>query len=172
MGKNKDAAIGFIGIVVIIAIIVGAVVALVPSELEEKPDFQKIREQQWIEYDKEFEAKQQAELDKQKEEAKLSAEDLQTIIAGFETYNKSVKILLDICGNVETETDFHLLGQLIVESGDEFIDNTVSFGAVRDKLMAEGYGEHPVLGPLMNRSVMLVDLMSACMEILAWEFSG
>jgi len=106
------------------------------------------------------------------QEGKLNAEELQTIIAGFESYNKSVKMLLDMCGSVESETDFVLLGLLINESGNDFLENTGNYGAVRNTLVSEGYGEHPVLGPLMNRSVMLVDLMSACMEILAWEFSG
>ena len=109
---------------------------------------------------------------KQKEEAKLSDEDLQTLIVGFESYNKSVKILLDACANVESENDFRLLGQLIVEYGEDFVETTSGYGAVRDKLIAEGYGEHPVLGPLMNQSLTLVNLMSTCMEILAWEFSG
>ena len=111
-------------------------------------------------------------IKKQNEEAKLDTEDLQTLIVGFETYNKSVKILLDMCGDVESETDFRLLGLLIVESGDDFLESTSGYGAVRDKLMAEVYGEHPVLGPLMNQSLTLVNLMSTCMEILAWEFSG
>ena len=61
MGKNKDAAVGFIGIGIIIVVIVGAVMILFPSEPEKEPDFEKIREQQWIEHDKEFEARQQAE---------------------------------------------------------------------------------------------------------------
>lgn len=111
-------------------------------------------------------------LQKQKEEAKLDTEDLQTLIAGFESYNKTVKMLLDMCVNVESETDFRLLMLLIAESGDDFLETTSDYGAVRNTLMAEGYGEHPVLGPLMDQSVILVDQMSTCMEVLAWEFSG
>lgn len=111
-------------------------------------------------------------IKKQKEEARLDTEELQTIISGFESYNKSVKILLDMCGNVESENDFRLLGQLIVEYGNDFIKNTSDYGAIRDKLMAEGYGEHSVLGPLMDQTVFLVDLMTTCMDVLAWEFSG
>ena len=103
---------------------------------------------------------------------KLSAKDLQTIVAGFESYNKSVKILLDACVAVESEEDFVALGQLVAESGEEFLEVTSGFGAVRNKLMDEGYGDHPELGPLMNQSALLVDGMSMCMEVLAWEFSG
>ena len=113
----------------------------------------------------------QPEIEPSKE-AKLDTEELQALIVGFESYNKSVKILLDMCVNVESETDFHLLGLLIAESGDDFLEITSGYGAVRDRLMAEGYGEHPVLGPLMNQSVILVDQMSTCMEVLAWEFGG
>ena len=105
-------------------------------------------------------------------EIKLDTEDLQALIVGFESYNKSVKMLLDMCVNVESETDFRLLGLLIAESGDDFLEITSGYGAVRNTLMAEGYGEHPVLGPLMNQSVILVDQMSTCMEVLAWEFGG
>lgn len=108
---------------------------------------------------------------KQKDE-KLNTKDLQTVIAGFEAYNKSVKILLDACVAVETEDDFRLLGQVIAEQGENFLVITSEYGAARDKLIAEGYGKHSVLGPLMNESAMLVDGMSACMEVLAWEFSG
>jgi len=159
MGQNKDAAIGFIGIGIIITIIAGAVLVLLPSESETaQNEVEKIQTKTT-----------QQELEK---ENKLDTEDLQKIIAGFESYNKSVKILLDMCANVESENDFRLLGQLIAESGDDFLENTSSYGAIRDRLMTEGYGEHPVLGPLMNESVTLVDLMSTCMEILAWEFSG
>jgi len=156
MGKNRDAAIGFGVIAVIIAIIVGVVVAILPEESETTQSESEVT---------------QDELEPSKE-TKLDTEDLQTLIAGFESYNKSVKILLDMCVNVESETDFRLLGLLIAESGDDFLDITAGYGAVRDRLMAKGYGEHPVLGPLMNQSVILVDQMSTCMEVLAWEFSG
>jgi hypothetical protein len=107
-----------------------------------------------------------------KYDSKLSAEELQTVISGFESYNKSVKILLDGCVNVETETDFRLLGLLIAEYGNEFLENTTGYGAVRNKLIDEGYGEHPELGPLMNKTVMLIDQMTTCMDVLAWEFGG
>ena len=116
--------------------------------------------------------KTQDKIENTEDKKKLDTEDIQTIITGFESYNKSVKILLDMCGDVESETDFRLLGSLMAESGDSFLENTSNFGAVRNKLMAEGYGENPVLGPLMNESETLVELMSTCMEILAWEFSG
>jgi len=156
MGKNRDAAIGFGVIAVIIAIIVGVVVAILPEESETTQSESEVT---------------QDELEPSKE-TKLDTEDLQTLIAGFESYNKTVKMLLDMCVNVESETDFRLLMLLIAESGDDFLDITAGYGAVRDRLMAEGYGEHPVLGPLMNQSVILVDQMSTCMEVLALEFSG
>ena len=174
MGQNKDAAVGFIGIGVIIVIIVGVIVLLLPSEPEKEPDFEKIREQQWIEHDKESE--EESQLTKQKEigvqEKKLSTEELQKIIAGFESYNRSVKILLDACVAVESEGDFIVVGQLITEHGEKFLQTTSGYGALRDRLVSEGYGDHPELGPLMNQSVILVDGMSTCMEVLAWEFSG
>ena len=160
---KKMVAKGWIGIAIIIVIIIGAIMVLLPEESEQAPE----------EYESRSIEKENLEIiKKQKEEAKLSAEDLQKIIVGFETYNKSVKILLDMCGSVESETDFLLLGQLIAESSDDFLENTANYGAVRDKLMVEGYGEHSVLGPLMDQSVFLVDLMSTCMDVLAWEFSG
>lgn len=111
-------------------------------------------------------------LQKQKAEAKLSTEDIQKIVAGFEAYNKSVKILLDMCVNVESEADFRQIGLLITEHGDEFTKNTANIDKIGNKLIAEGYWEHPVLGPLMNKSEMLVDQMSTCMELLALEFGG
>jgi len=147
------------------------------AEIEEERRAEEERErivQQQAERDaeqrklQEIAAQREAEL----KDEKLSTEELQTVIAGFESYNKSVKILLDMCVNVESETNFVLLGLLINESGNDFQVNTANYGAVRDKLMAEGYGEHPVLGPLMDQSVILVDQMSTCMEVLAWEFSG
>jgi len=166
MGKNKDAAIGFGVIAVIIVVIVGVVVAILPeeseitqSESENKP----ISSQDKV---------IQPEKVEPSKDTKLDTEDLQTLIAGFESYNKSVKLLLDMCVNVESETDFRLLMLLIAESGDDFLDSTAGYGAVRNTLMSEGYGEHAVLGPLMNQSVILVDQMSTCMEVLAWEFSG
>ncbi len=166
MGKNKDAAVGFGVIAVIIAVIVGVVMAVLPEESETTQS-----ELEKVEPISSQEKTIQPEIEPSKE-TKLDTEDLQTLILGFESYNKSVKMLLDMCGSVESETDFRLLGLLIAESGENFLENTFGYGAVRDRLMAEGYGEHPVLGPLMNQSVILVDQMSTCMEVLAWEFSG
>ena len=166
MGKNKDAAIGFGVIAVIIAVIVGVVMAVLPGEPKTT--------QSELEKNEPISSQEktiQPEIEPSKE-TKLDTEDLQKLIVGFESYNKSVKILLDMCINVESETDFRLLGLLIAESGDDFLEITSGYGAVRDRLMAEGYGEHPVLGPLMNQSVILVDQMSNCMEVLAWEFGG
>jgi len=166
MGKNKDAAIGFGVIAVIIVVIVGVVMAVLPEELEttqsELEKTEPIRTQEKV-------IQSEIELSK---ETKLDTEDLQTLIVGFESYNKTVKMLLDMCVNVESETDFRLLMLLIAESGDDFLENTSDYGAVRDRLMSEGYGEHSVLGPLMDQSVILVDQMSTCMEVLALEFSG
>jgi len=143
---------------------------------EERFEREELELQKEIKRLEERDAKKMAELIKQKQaesqEAKLDATELQTIIAGFESYNKSVKMLLDMCGSVESETDFRLLMVIIAETGDDFLENTGNYGAVRNKLMAEGYGEHSVLGPLMDRSVFLVDIMSTCMGMLAWEFSG
>lgn len=103
---------------------------------------------------------------------KLSEEEIQKIVAGFEFYNKSVKILLDACAAVETEEDFAALGLLVAEQGEKFLDVTTTYGSYRDTLLSEGYGDHPKLGPLLDQSAILVSGMSACMEVLAWEFSG
>ncbi len=103
---------------------------------------------------------------------KLSAEEVQTVIAGFESYNESVRILLDACVAVESDEDFVALGQMIAEYGEEFLQITSGYGKVRDKLIAEGYSDHPELGPLMSESEVLVEGMTTCMDILAWEFGG
>jgi len=199
MGKIKKIGIGF-GIIIgsfIVLVIISQVwmASLTPEErqqLEEKREAEALQKEidakqerearELIELSKQKQAEREEAklieeekakaLQKQKEETKLDTEDLQTLIVGFESYNKTVKMLLDMCVNVESETDFRLLGLLIAESGDDFLENTAGYGAVRDRLMAEGYGEHPVLGPLMDQSVILVDQMSTCMEVLAWEFSG
>ena len=126
---------------------------------------------------KEYREKQE-QLDKiiqektESKDEKLSVEELQTVIAGFESYNKSVKMLLDMCVAVESEDDFRFLGSLIDESGEKFLESTVGYGAVRNTLIAEGNGDHPELGPLIDQSVILVEGMSTCMAVLAWEFSG
>jgi len=166
MGEKKNAAIGFGVIAVIIIVIVGVVMAVLPEESETTQS-----EVEKVEPISSQEKTIQPEIEPSKE-TKLDTEDLQTLIAGFESYNKTVKMLLDMCVNVESETDFRSLMLLIAESGDDFLDSTAGYGAVRNTLMAEGYGEHPVLGPLMNQSVILVDQMSTCMEVLAWEFGG
>jgi|APSaa5957512535_1039671.scaffolds.fasta_scaffold14945_7 hypothetical protein len=77
-----------------------------------------------------------------------------------------------MCVNVESENDLRLLGLLISEYGNDFLENSGNYGAVRNKLITKGYGDHPVLGPLMDQSVILVGHMSTCMEVLAWEFGG
>jgi hypothetical protein len=74
MGQNKDAAVGFLGIGIIIVIIVGVVIVLLPGEPEEEPDFQKIREQQWVEHDKEVAAEQQVELEEVKPQVNVGNE--------------------------------------------------------------------------------------------------
>jgi len=166
MGKNKDAAIGFGGIAVIIVVIVGVVMAVLPEESDTT--------QSELEENEQISSQEKViqHVIESSKETKLDTEDLQTLIAGFESYNKLVKTLLDMCVNVESETDFRVLVLLIAESGDDFLDITADIGAVRNKLTVEGYGEHPVLGPLMNQSVILVDQMSTCMEVLALEFRG
>jgi len=188
MGKLKKIGIGFgviIGLFFVIVIAVGVSAGMDKENmtLEELAEYDKkqaiidaekreemriLREQQWLEYDKEMAAKQQAEL----KDAKLSNEELQKIIAGFESYNKSVKILLDTCASVESEDDFSFVMQLIDESGDNFLASTTGYGTIRNTLITEGYGEHSELGPLMNETMVLVDQMSTCMEVLSLEFSG
>lgn len=166
----------------------------IAKELQEKIDSEQRALQQKIDDEQEEKSKELIELSKkeqaereeaaalekekanalqqQKEDAKLSTKDLQKIIAGFESYNKSVKLLLDMCVDVESENDLRQLVQLIDEHGDNFLDTTSGYGAVRNTLMSEGYGDHPVLGPLMDQSEILVDQMSTCMEVLALEFGG
>ncbi|MBN4046132.1 hypothetical protein JYT57_00450 [Nitrosarchaeum koreense] len=145
------------------------------ERLEKEANLEKMRLERKLQEESKKE-KEVQELIKQKEiesqDGKLNSDELQTLIAGFESYNKSVKILLDMCVNVESEMDLQVLGLLISGSGSDFIVNTANYGAVREKLIDEGYRDHSELGPLMNQSVILVDQMTTCMDLLAWEFGG
>ncbi|KER06861.1 hypothetical protein AAA799E16_00377 [Marine Group I thaumarchaeote SCGC AAA799-E16] len=106
MSVDKNLAVkGWIGIGIIVVIIVGVVMVLLPGEPEEKPDFEKTREQQWEEYDKEFEAKKQAALDKQEqvelEEAKLDTEEKVTeFMQNYKGIDNSGTNLYDAVGLV------------------------------------------------------------------------
>lgn len=174
MGKNKDAAVGFIIIGIIIAIIAGVVMVLLPGETQEKesetykPDtIGGIPIEPGVSY-----KVSESGAVERVNDGKLTDQELQTVIAGFESYNESVKMLLDMCANVESEADFRQLGLLVAEHGEKFLENTAGYGTARDTLMSEGYGEHPVLGPLLDQSEILIGGMSSCMEVLAWEFGG
>ncbi|NIP61714.1 MAG: hypothetical protein GWN01_13550 [Nitrosopumilaceae archaeon] len=158
--NKRDLIIGIVVVAAVIAGIAGAVVAFLPDEPAQK-------ETEVIEPADDY------MLDTEEEIAEgLSDKELQTVIAGFESYNKSVKALLDACGAVESEADFRSLMRTVDEHGDNFLENTANYGEVRNKLIDQGYGEHPELGPLMGRSEMLVESMSTCMELLALEFGG
>jgi phosphoenolpyruvate-protein kinase (PTS system EI component) len=197
VGVKKKVGIGFGAIIVsfVVLIIVTQIwwTSMTPEERQQIEEKRELREQQQ-KVDEEKKALQQkvdeeqekitqkvmeynkqiaADREKAKElEEKLSAEDMQKIVAGFEAYNKSVKILLDMCVNAESADDARQIGSLITVYGDNFLVNTSNYFAFRDKLVSEGYGDHPTLGPLLSESENLVTRMSTCMEMLAWEFGG
>jgi len=95
---------------------------------------------------------------------------LQKTITAFESYNKSIKMLLDMCNDVESENDFRVLESLLPEFGGELQENISNSGVVIHAVSKEP-GKYPVLESLLNESDTLVNTLGNCMDMQAANIS-
>lgn len=140
MGQNKDAAVGFIGIGIIIAIIAGAVLVLLPSESEtvQNTDVAKPNN---IEFDL------------------ITVEEIEKV---FPAYQDSFRLILEQCHAVDSYTDY-----LAFEESIPWTQNEVSLGIEDMKkalTYAEklGYDNHPTIGSMIEKARVLEGAVDDC----------
>ena len=144
MGQNKNAAVGFIGIGIIIAIIVGVVLVLLPEEPEtvQNTDVAKPNN---IEFD---------------------PEDVRMAEKVFQSYRDSFRLILEQCHAADSYTDYLVFEESIpsIQSGIPFgIEDMKKGLTLSEKL---GYENHPTIGPLIKEARVLEEAVDDCITDL------
>lgn len=146
MGKNKDAAIGFGVIAVIIAVIVGVVFAVLPEEPGTA--------QNELEESKPVDEPARTEFDpKIVDKAKLA------LSSATDTFN----FVLNECNFVESRADYEIFAVSAAMSTDAMVSFATELDKAVTNLRSIGYDEHPEIGPMIKEVIQLAGATGDCM---------
>ena len=144
MGQNKDAAIGFIGIGIIIAIIAGVVLVLLPEESETVQNVD-VAKPNSIELDPTI------------------VEQAEKV---FPFFQDSFRLILEQCNAVNSYTDYLAFEESIPWTKNEIfigIEDAKKALTLSEKL---GYDNHPTIGPMIKQARALEGAASDCITDL------
>ncbi len=144
MGQNKDAAIGFIGIGIIIAVIAGVVLVLLPEESETVQNVDVAKPNN-------------IELDP------TTVEQAEKV---FPFFQDSFRLILEQCHAVDSYTDY-----LAFEESIPWTQNEIFVGMEKANIAltdAEelGYDNHPTIGPMIKEARVLEGAANDCITDL------
>lgn len=152
MGQNKDAAVGFIGIGIIIVIIVGAIMVLLPEESEivqNETENENMASKELVEYEKEHVVFDPVVV----KQAEKSIPIIQN----------SFRVILDECNSVRSYSDYIVFATGITVAADEISDLTYGMDKTLTILEISGYDEHHTIGPLIKETRQLGGEVGNCM---------
>ena len=144
MGQNKDAAIGFIGIGIIIAVIAGVVLVLLPEESETVQNVD-VAKPNSIELDP------------------TTVEQAEKV---FPFFQDSFRLILEQCNAVNSYTDYLAFEESIPWTGNEIfigIEDAKKALTLSEEL---GYDNHPTIGPMIKQARALEGAANDCITDL------
>jgi len=152
MGKNKDAAIGFGVIAVIITIIVGVVVAILPESETTQSEVEK-NEPIRIQDEAVNEPTSNVEFDPiVVNQAKESIPEFQNLF----------KMILNECNAVNSNSDYIIFGIALTIIQEEFTRTLNEMDMALTILELSGYDEHATVGPLIKETRQLAGEAGVC----------
>ena len=140
MGQNKDAVIGFVGIGIIIAIIVGVVTVLFPGEPETVQNTDVVKPNN-IEFDP------------------ITVEQYEKV---FPFFQDSFRLILKQCHAVDSYTDYLGFGESIPWMQNGFCVGTEILNDTFINLEKAGYNNHPTVEPIIKATRVLMEKASDC----------
>jgi len=151
MGKNRDAVIGFGVIAVIIAVIVGVVLAVLPEEPETAQN-EIINEPTGnVEFDPEM-----------VKMAETNIPDMQAIF----------REVLEQCNAVDSYSDYLAMGEAMFRLQDEMVQSVEVTDDALSILEVLGYDKHPTVGPLIEETRQLAGDSGDCVRDLVDKYGN
>jgi len=149
--RKKNAAIGFVGIAVIIVIIVGVVAALLPDESETAQEEVVNEPTGNIEFDPEM-----------VRVAEKNIPDMQLLF----------REVLNQCNAVESYSDYLVMGTAISIVQDEMVQAAEEVDEALTILELSGYNEHSTVGPLIKETRQLIGSSGDCVRDLINKYEN
>ena len=163
MGKNKDAAVGFGVIAVIIVVIVGVVMAILPEESETTQNEVEKNEPIRIQDETVNEPTSNVEFDP--EMVRVAEKNIPVMQIIF-------REVLKECNAVESYRDYLVLGNAIFIVQDEMVQAVEETDDALTILEVLGYDEHPTVGPLIKETRRLIGDSGDCVRDLLNKYDN
>ena len=143
MGEKKQAAVGFIGIGIIIAIIAGVVLVLLPEESETVQNSDVTNSE--VEFDP------------------IIVEQSKKV---FSELQDTFRLILEQCHAVDSYTDYLAFGESIPWMQNGFFVGTEILNETFINLEKAGYNNHPTVEPIIKATRVLMEKASDCITDL------
>ena len=143
MGEKKQAAVGFIGIGIIIAIIAGVVLVLLPEESETVQNSDVTNSE--VEFDP------------------IIVEQSKKV---FSELQDTFRLILEQCHAVDSYTDYLAFGESIPWMQNGFFVGTEILNETFINLEKAGYNNHPTVEPVIKATRVLMEKASDCITDL------
>jgi len=160
MGKNKDAAIGFGVIAVIIAVIVGVVMAVLPESETTQNELEKVV------------SEKELEKVEPSNNIKFDPRIVRQAEQSIPTFQDAFRLVLDQCNSVESYSDYLVFASVLTIAYDDVAQGTDAMNEVLTALELLGYGEHYIVGPLIKETRQLAGVAGDCIENVQYIYGN